>query len=200
MAAPAFVPCPVFQSLAANGRATVGEFTYGDPEIFWWGEDVSLSIGKYCSIARGVGIFLGGNHRPDWITTFPFSAIDTWPEAQAIPGHPASRGNVTIGHDVWIGANATILSGVAVGDGAVIGAAAVVTRDVLPYCVVAGNPAKLIRRRFSQAQIDGLLSVAWWDRPDDEVRRLVPLMLSSDVDGFLSACGWSDASQSGHDG
>jgi hypothetical protein len=109
-----------------------GDFTYGVPAVWRWGEPATLIIGKYCSLSIEIVIQLGGNHRPDFVTTYPFSAIADWPEAADIEGHPASKGDVRIGNDVWIGMGALILSGVTIGDGAVIAARAVVSRDVPP--------------------------------------------------------------------
>ncbi|HEX5127349.1 MAG TPA: CatB-related O-acetyltransferase, partial [Rhodocyclaceae bacterium] len=123
---------------------SIGRGTYGDDLLVRnWNEGTTLRIGNYCSIAAGVKIYLGGEHRTDWVTTYPFSAL--WPEAAHIEGHPRSKGDVTIGNDVWIGTEAMILSGVTIGDGAVIGARAVVSRDVPPYAIVAGNPASVVR-------------------------------------------------------
>jgi acetyltransferase-like isoleucine patch superfamily enzyme len=165
---------------------TIGDFTYGLPNIMAWGEGYKFHIGRYCSIAAGVSIFLGGNHRTDWVTTYPFSAInDTWPEAVGIVGHPHSRGDVVIGNDVWLGAQSTIMSGVKIGDGAVVAAHAVVTKDVAPYAIVGGNPARLIRYRFGEATIQGLLKVRWWDWSEEAVRRIVPYLVSSDIEAFL---------------
>lgn len=127
----------------------IGSYTYGNPRLFHWGEDSKLKIGKFCSIADDVKIFLGGNHRMDWITTYPFSALkEEWPEAKDVKGHPATKGDVVIGNDVWIGYGATILSGVKIGNGAVIGAMAVVSKDVEPYSVVVGNPALEVKKDF----------------------------------------------------
>jgi len=99
-----------------------------------WGEGSSLSIGQFCSIADGLVVFLGGNHRHDWITTYPFGHIETEIlTASSGEGHPSTNGNVLIGNDVWIGANATIMSGVSVGDGACIAAHSLVTKNVEPY-------------------------------------------------------------------
>lgn len=95
----------------------VGRHTYGNPEIIEWGEGATLSIGAFCSIAEGVAIFLGGNHRLDWVTTYPFNYL--WECGAGFQGHPATKGDVVIGNDVWIGRNAAILSGVHIGDGAV---------------------------------------------------------------------------------
>ena len=95
----------------------IGEFSYGVPTVWWWAEPATLVIGNFCSFADGMNILLGGNHRVDWVTTYPFSAISHWPEAADIQGHPATNGDVIIGNDVWIGYKATILSGVMLGDG-----------------------------------------------------------------------------------
>lgn len=128
---------------------SIGEYTYGKPTIHWWRPDTRLVIGRYCSNAGSVNLFLGGNHRTEWVTTYPFSdLVGAWPSARGIGGTPWSKGNILIGNDVWIGSLATIMSGITIGDGAVIGAHSVVTKDVQPYAVVAGNPAKLIRYRF----------------------------------------------------
>lgn len=171
------------------GRVVVGKHTYGAPRIRWWGEDANLVVGKYCSIAEGVEIYLGGNHRTDWVTTFPFSKFPkAWPAARELTGHPASRGDVLIGNDVWLGAGCMILSGVRIGDGAVVGARAVVSRDVPPYSIVTGNPATATRRRFDEATINRLLSVAWWDWPHERVERHVHLLMSGKIEEFLIAC------------
>lgn len=148
-----------------------------------WGEGARLTIGSFTSIAAGVEIFLGGEHRTDWVTTYPFSAL--WPEAQAFQGHPRSKGDVTVGSDVWIGAEAVILSGITIGHGAVIGARAVVASDVPPYGVVVGNPAKLAKLRFEPAVIRRLLAVAWWEWGEKEIARALPELLSSDIGRFL---------------
>jgi acetyltransferase-like isoleucine patch superfamily enzyme len=164
----------------------IGDWTYGHPRLYGLGE-APLVIGRYCSIALEVDIFLGYEHNTRWISTYPFP--DAWllghfPEGADVVGHPRSRGPVVIGNDVWIGHGATILSGVTIGDGAVIGAASVVTSDVPPYTVVAGAPAKPVRRRFDEETVARLLRLRWWDWPADEVRTIVPLLCSSDLSGL----------------
>jgi acetyltransferase-like isoleucine patch superfamily enzyme len=164
----------------------IGDHTYGHPTALLWGEPSRLFIGKYCSIGGKVSIFLGGNHRVDWVSTYPFSKLPrVWPEARGIKGHPQSNGDVRIGNDVWIGMGASILSGVKVGDGAVIGAYSLVTRDVPAYAIVGGNPAKLIRYRFPPNIVDRLLETAWWNLPEETVRRVIPFLLQSDAESFL---------------
>ena len=163
----------------------VGDHSYGVPVVRWWGEESRLFIGRYCSLGDGVEIFLGGNHRVDFVSTYPFSAIAAWPEAENIPGHPSSRGHVVIGSDVWCGSKSIIMSGVTIGHGAVIGAHAVVTRDVPPYGIVAGNPARLVRRRFSDDIVERLLAIRWWEWDDERVRQNVHHLMSEDISTFL---------------
>jgi len=166
----------------------IGEFSYGVPTVLSWGEPATLTIGNFCSLANGIDILLGGNHRPDWVSTYPFPAISHWPEAADIQGHPATNGDVIIGNDVWIGSKATILSGVTVGDGAVVGACAIVTRDVPPYAIVGGNPARIIRMRFPDYIIQQLLEVRWWDWDLERIRGHIPLLMQPDISKFLKSC------------
>jgi acetyltransferase-like isoleucine patch superfamily enzyme len=166
----------------------IGDFTYGVPTIMSFGEGKKLRIGKFCSIAGGVIIFLGGNHRTDWITTYPFSILSMdFPNARLIKGHPSSKGDVVIGNDVWIGYGATIMSGITIGDGAVIAAHAVVTKSVEPYAIVGGNPAKLIKKRFDDEIIRELLQISWWNLPISEINMITGLLCSNDVNEFISA-------------
>ena len=164
----------------------IGDHSYGAPRIRWWGEKARLTIGRFCSIADHVEIFLGGNHHSDWVTTYPFPASPKqWPKAPRLNPIAPARGDVTIGSDVWIGAGVAILSGVTIGHGAIIGARAVVTGDVPPYSVTVGNPGRVARLRFSAMQIAGLLQTAWWDLDDAAIGELAPLLMSADVDGLI---------------
>ncbi|MDX1974307.1 MAG: CatB-related O-acetyltransferase [Rickettsiales bacterium] len=164
----------------------IGDYSYGAPIIRHPSSQVKLTIGRYCSIADKVEIFMGGNHRMDWITTYPFSGLkDQWPAAPRMQDHVASRGHVTIGSDVWIGSGATIMSGVTIGHGAVIGARAVVTRDVAPYALVAGNPAREIRKRFDEATIERLLATRWWQLDGTAILPLIPYLQATDIKRFI---------------
>jgi acetyltransferase-like isoleucine patch superfamily enzyme len=156
---------------------TVGEFTYGHDKlnVLRWGEGANLIIGKFCSIAENSTIFLGGNHRTDWITTYPFGHINGKIfNGSNIVGHPSTNGDVNIGNDVWIGRSATIMSGITIGHGAVIAANANVIKDVAPYEVVGGNPATTLKFRFSNDIIKLLLILRWWDLSVDQIRELAP--------------------------
>jgi acetyltransferase-like isoleucine patch superfamily enzyme len=144
---------------------------------------------KFCSIANGVTIELGGIHRSDLVTTYPFKAFpDSWRRAKDLKSEEVdaiSKGDVIIGNDVWIGHEAVILSGARIGDGAVIGAGAVVTKDVEPYSIVAGNPARLIRKRFDDETIRKLLEIKWWDWPVEKINENLQIICSTDISRML---------------
>lgn len=165
-----------------RNRFPVGRGTYGEPKVLHWGDEPSLRIGSFCSLAREVTILLDGNHRTDWITTFPFPKYRE--SARGIEGVIRTNSGVVIGNDVWIGYGATILPGVTIGDGAVVAARAVVTRDVPPYAIVGGVPARLLRHRFPEETVRLLLRIAWWDWPEADLDRAMPLLLSGDVAGL----------------
>lgn len=160
----------------------MGRGTYGDLSVRFQG-GAELTIGAYTSIAANVKVFLGGEHRTDWVTTYPFNVL--MESAKILSGHPKSKGNVIIGNDVWIGTDAIILSGVNIADGAVIGAGAVVAQSVPPYAIVAGNPARIIKYRFTQDIVDELLTIEWWKWPCESIEKAVPDLLNSDVKSFI---------------
>ena len=170
-----------------GGRYTIGDHTYGKPRVVSWGEGTSLRIGRYCSISTHVIIFLGSEHRADWVSTYPFPSL--WKEARWIKGHPSSKGDVNIGNDVTIGYHATILSGVTIGDGAVVGACSVVATDVPSYAIVAGNPARMIRYRFDEETIEGLLKISWWNWPEEKVKENIHLICSDSIAEFMKKFG-----------
>lgn len=157
----------------------IGDHSYGKPRVLFESDQASLTVGKYSSVADDVVIMLGGDHRIDWVTTYPLHLY--YPEWSELKGHPATKGDVVIGNDVWIGREALILSGVTIGDGAVIGARALVTKDVMPYSVVAGNPARHIKFRFDEETIEVLQRIAWWNWPEKIIREATPFLLSNDI-------------------
>jgi len=170
----------------AAGRLVVGPHTYGAPLLRYWGSPRGYvcRIGDYTSIADRVQIFMGGYHRPDWVTMYPFPGFTEW-DAPLNLGHAVGRGDVEIGSDVWLGSHCTLMSGVKVGHGAVVAAQAVVSKDIPPYAMVAGNPARIVKYRFGQEAIDALLEIAWWEWPEERVKAHLRLMLSRDIWRFI---------------
>ena len=143
-----------------------------------------LVIGRFCSIACGAKfLFTSGNHSLRSLATYTFPIFfDEWGlDAKNIRDAWDNKGDTVIGNDVWIGYEAVILSGVTIGDGAVIGARAVVTRDVPPYTIVGGVPAKPIRRRFDDETATRLRALRWWDWDEERIRRAIPAIQSGDL-------------------
>ena len=133
-----------------------------------------LLIGKFCSIACGAKfLFNSANHALGSLSTYPFPIFyDEWGlDGKNVADAWDNKGDIVVGNDVWIGYEAVLLSGVTIGDGAIIGTRAVVTQDVPPYTIVGGVPAKPIRRRFDDATIDALLALRWWDWPREKLAR-----------------------------
>lgn len=174
-----------------NHNIIVGDFTYiADSEFerhvthfYPWSRD-KLIIGKFCQIAAGVEFIMNdANHQMNVVSTFPFYTLEGWnmhtPKSEDMP----YKGDTVIGNDVWIGQNAVILPGVQIGDGAIIGANSVVGSDVAPYSIVAGDPAKLIRKRFDDELIALMLKWKWWNKTIEEIDELIPILTSSDLEG-----------------
>jgi acetyltransferase-like isoleucine patch superfamily enzyme len=138
------------------GGMIVGKYTYGSP--IRKGDMNTVIIGKYCSIA-GCTLDCGWQHNTKLVTTYPFNQL--FNGFSDIKTHPVCKGDIIIGNDVWIGEDCIINSNVTIGDGAVIGSRSIVTKDIEPYSVVAGSPAKFIRKRFSDEQIEELLKIKW---------------------------------------
>lgn len=145
-----------------------------------------LLIGSFCSIGSGAAFIMAGNqgHRADWISTFPFYWMSEVPAFEGAANGFRPAGDTVVGNDVWIGSEAIVLPGVTIGDGAVIGTRAVVARDVEPYAIVAGNPAREIRKRFDPRQIELLLELRWWEWPEDRLRIAMPILTSGDIDAL----------------
>lgn len=149
-----------------------------------------LIIGKYCSIASGAVFMMGGNngHKHDWIASYPLDIIEQSKKSgkKALAAY-RKKGDTVIGNDVWIGTEAMIMPAVKIGDGAVIAARSVVTKDVAAYSIVGGNPAKLIKKRFSDEEIEILLKIKWWDLPEDVIRKHIDILRSGDVEALQEA-------------
>jgi len=165
-----------------------GKYTYGTPIIHWKSSNAKLIIGNFCSIAANVNIYLGGNHRTDWVTTFPFGHIhnNIFNNFNGV-GHPSTKGDVIIGNDVWIGNNVTIMSGVTIGDGVVIANNSHVVKNAEPYSLIGGNPAQHIKHRFTPEQITKLLSIKWWYWDDDKINKNTKLLCNENIDAFINA-------------
>ncbi|WP_440983823.1 type B chloramphenicol O-acetyltransferase [Shinella sumterensis] len=143
-----------------------------------------LIIGSFCSIGSGAAFIMAGNqgHRHEWISTFPFFFMSEVAVFEGAANGYLPAGDTVIGNDVWIGSEAIIMPGVKVGDGAVIGTRALVTKDVEPYAIVGGNPAKVIRKRFAEREIALLLEMRWWNWPEDRLKDAMPIMTSERID------------------
>lgn len=174
----------------SNPNILVGEFTYiADSEFeshvtnfYPWSRD-KLIIGRFCQIAAGVEFMMNdANHQMSAVSTFPFYTLEGWEAEAPAPDDMPYKGDTVIGNDVWIGQNAVILPGVRIGNGAIIGANSVVGSDVASYTIVAGNPARPIRKRFDDELIDLLEKFKWWDKDIEEINCLIPLLTSSDLE------------------
>ncbi len=170
---------------ARFAKYEVGEWSYGSPIIYEDRKepDTTLKIGRYCSFGYGATFMLGGHHRIDWVTTYPFSIH--FDEGVHFKGHPTSKGDIIIENDVWVGREALIMSGVRIGNGAVVAARSVVTKNVSPYEIVGGNPARHIKFRFSEDIITELEKIAWWNWDLEKIKEAFPLLLQSDIKAFI---------------
>ena len=173
-----------------NPNILVGDFSYFADQDFEshvthfypWSKD-KLIIGKFVQIAFGVEFMMNEcNHQLNAASTYPFFTIPGWDATRPADKDCPYKGDTVVGNDVWIGEKVTILPGVHIGDGAIIGACSVVTKDVEPYTIVGGNPARVIRKRFDDELIDLLLKFKWWDKSIDEIHDLVPLLTNSNLD------------------
>ncbi|MGW8314548.1 MAG: Vat family streptogramin A O-acetyltransferase [Bacteroidales bacterium] len=177
---------------------TVGDYTYYDdplgPERF---EDNvlyhfdfigdRLVIGKFCAIARDV-IFImnGANHPMNGFSTYPFYIFGNgWEKGTPNPDNNKIKGDTIVGNDVWIGYNTTIMPGITIGDGAIIASKSVVTKDIPPFHIVGGNPAKIIRPRFDEGTIQSLLELAWWDWPIEKLTENLEKIIERDLPGLI---------------
>ena len=144
-----------------------------------------LNIGKYCSIACGAKfMFTSGNHAMQSLSTYPFPIfVEEWGlEWSDITNAWDNKGDIVIGNDVWIGYESVIMQGVHIGDGAVIGTRAVVTKDIPPYTIVGGVPAKPIKKRFDDKTVEKLLELKWWDWSAEEIKAKLPDIMNGNID------------------
>lgn len=172
-----------------NSRVQIGRYTYGTKKvaILQRREGANLTIGSFCSVSGRMTVYLGGNHRVDWGTTYPFGHVFVGAfGGRDITGHPHTNGDVTIGNDVWIGMNVTVMSGVTIGDGAVIAANSTVGKSVGPYEIWGGNPARLIKPRFPEGIARRLHALRWWDCSVGTIRELAPLLSVPPDDHILA--------------
>ena len=191
------------QALVDRPNIEIGAYTYYDdpdgPEHFaercvlyhYEHSGDRLVIGRFCALATGVRFVMNGaNHDTTGFSTYPFDIFGHgWEEGYDPAGQwaTASRGDTVVGHDVWIGMDATIMPGVTIGHGAIVGALSVVTADVRPYAIVGGNPAREVRRRYDDRTVERLLDVAWWDWDAERIARNLHLIRGADIDALEAA-------------
>ena len=167
------------KNIITNPQITVGDYTYYDDpvDVYNFEKNVlylfdfiqdKLIIGKFCQIATGVRFIMNGaNHALHGISTYPFKVFgEAWNEASL---EVVNKGDTIVGNDVWFGHSATIMPGVKIGSGAIIGANSLITKDVEPYTIVGGNPGRVIRKRFDGDTINFLLALNWWDWPIEKI-------------------------------
>ena len=180
------------KNIITNPQIIVGDYTYYDDpdDVYNFEKNVlylfdfmkdRLIIGKFCQLATGVRFIMnGGNHTMDGVSTYPFKVFGkSWGTAAI---NVVSKGDTVIGNDVWIGNSVTMMQGIHIGDGAIIGTNSLVTKDVEPYSIVGGNPAKLIRKRFDEETINFLVQLAWWDWPMDKIVTHMDAIIIGDLD------------------
>ncbi|MDQ8201923.1 Vat family streptogramin A O-acetyltransferase [Pelagicoccus sp. SDUM812003] len=183
------------KNTVSNPNIVVGDYTYYDDPDDSEGFERNvlyhfpfigdkLVIGKFCAIARQAKFIMNGaNHKLSGLSTYPFQIFGNgWESVMPKPGDLPYKGDTIVGNDVWIGYDALIMPGVNIGDGAVVSSRSVVVKDVPPYCVVGGNPAKVIKRRFEQDAIESLLEIKWWDWPIETITRHLPVIVSPDIE------------------
>ena len=183
------------KNVVKNPRIIIGDYTYYDDvdgadqfekhvTHFYSFIGDKLIIGKFCAIARGIEFVMNGaNHRMDGVTTYPFYIMGgDWGSAIApVKDELPLKGDTVVGNDVWIGQHVTVMPGVHIGDGAIIGANSVVASDIPPYAVAAGNPCRVIRKRFDDEFIAYLLDLKWWDWDIEKIEANFEALSSGDL-------------------
>jgi acetyltransferase-like isoleucine patch superfamily enzyme len=158
----------------------MGNGSYSDGPVTLRLDLSNVIVGKYCSIGRNVVMDCGFNHNLKFGTTYPFNVLN--PKFAHLKGHPVTKGDIVIGNAVWIGEESVIMSGVHIGDGAAVATRAVVTKDVAPYSLVGGVPARHIRYIFPKPIIEKFLKMRWWDWPQEKIYQRVPLLMSENYE------------------
>jgi virginiamycin A acetyltransferase len=187
------------KNTVSNPNIIVGDYTYYDDLVDSEGFERNvlyhfpcigdkLIIGRFCAIATGVRFIMNGaNHRLDGLSTYPFYIFrNGWERVEPSSEDLPYKGDTVVGNDVWIGYDSLVMPGVRIGDGAIVAARSVVVSDVDPYTVVGGNPAKLIRRRFSQEVIDQLLELAWWNWSAQDVTANLEAIVAGDIEALAA--------------
>lgn len=187
------------KAVIRHPRIRVGAYSYAstfDPPADWAARlapyllpqsPEALSIGRFCQIAHGATfITSSANHRHDGFSTYPFAVFSgAFEDRPSLPGPDAFK-DTEVGHDVWIGAGATVLPGARIGSGAIVGAGAVVGGEVPDYAVVAGNPARIVRRRFDDRTVERLMAIAWWDWPIERILAAEAEICGADINALES--------------
>ena len=159
--------------------AKMGKHSYGNVRVV----SGKVQVGNFCSIAGGVTAVILNDHQVTWVTTYPFGRV--WNMSNVDNPVVRQNPNIIIGNDVWIGQNAVLLEDTVIGDGVIIGSHSVVHGEIPPYAVAVGNPAKVVKKRFTDEQIESLLSIQWWNWEDEKVREFAPLLCSTDINEFI---------------
>ena len=185
------------KNVIKNPNVIIGDYTYYDDfenvenfekNIKYHFDFIGdkLIIGKFCMIASDVTFIMNGaNHLTNSITSYPFAIFGhDWSDAMEGKSYP-TKGDTVIGNDVWIGYNSTIMPGVKIGDGAIIATNSIVTKDVEPYTIVGGNPAKEIKKRFTENEINKLLKIRWWNWSIEKITKNVKKLTDNNIDNLL---------------
>ena len=187
------------QNTVSNPNIIIGDYTYyDDPEdseaferhVLYHYPFIGdkLIIGKFCALARDIKFVMNGaNHKLNGFSTYPFQIFGNgWEKVAPQAGKLLYKGDTVIGNDVWIGYKAVMMPGVQVGDGAIVAAKSVVVRDVLPYTIVGGNPAKCVRQRFDDETIRALLKVGWWNWDIEKITRNLEQIVAADIEALIN--------------
>ncbi|MBE9079223.1 Vat family streptogramin A O-acetyltransferase [Romeria aff. gracilis LEGE 07310] len=188
------------KNTVSNPNIVIGDYTYYDDPIdsenfernvlyhFPFVGD-RLIIGRFCALSRGLKFIMNGaNHKMSGFSAYPFEIFgESWTRVMPRPGEYPDKGDTVVGNDVWIGYEAVIMPGVKIGDGAIVASKSIVTKDVSPYTIVGGNPAGLIRQRFSDSVVQTLLELAWWHWDIDKITRNLEKIVGADIEA-LKTC------------